>query len=442
VAYSRTAALRLPSSVYRVETYRDSPAPSSDPSDTTPMRWLPDMSSELRPVARPSSFRMDMSDMARPLPRPLSWTMDMSSAMTPVARPQTAPLATRQEGTVPMAAPRSHGVVQVLRGLAGGGGHHGGGHHGGGHHGGGHHGGGHHGGGHHGGGRGWGARGAFGPWGGYSYPYLYDYYQPAPAVLDTTDLELAVDEVGRMLAREPELVAVMDLHSPQRVLVTVLSGVAANRVRSMTPGSVRGIPVVVSVERALGRKGTNGLGGVFAEHMFSGLDTGIEGLGATLRINNVGQGDPAVRALQTQLARIGALAGAIGGPSPVDGKWGPNTANATRTAAEMVGYTGPFAYDASGSTVTVPDELLAAIAAYRPPARVVDPQPAPPPGTPPGTQMLPAVNATASSSRKWLPWLLVGGGILAAGTVVMAMTRKPRTSVAANRRRARRRSRR
>jgi hypothetical protein len=57
-----------------------------------------------------------------------------------------------------------------------------------------------------------------------------------------------------------------------------------------------------------------------------------------------------------------------------------------------------------------------------------------------GDGLLPSATAEASQGEpRWLPWLLVGGGVLVAGGIVYASTRKP---VAANRHRRRRRRRR
>jgi hypothetical protein len=60
-----------------------------------------------------------------------------------------------------------------------------------------------------------------------------------------------------------------------------------------------------------------------------------------------------------------------------------------------------------------------------------------------GDGLLPSSVNSSSGTPSWLPWALVGGGVLAAGAIAWAVTRTPkRVAVAANRRRRRRRARR
>jgi len=58
-----------------------------------------------------------------------------------------------------------------------------------------------------------------------------------------------------------------------------------------------------------------------------------------------------------------------------------------------------------------------------------------------GDGLLPSSDAPSSSGPTWLPWALIGGGVLVAGGIVWVATRKP-ARVTANKRRRRRRRRR
>lgn len=188
-------------------------------------------------------------------------------------------------------------------------------------------------------------------------------------------------------------------------------------------------------------------------YMRNGLS--FSGLGAAFTVD-LRSGDAGIRGVQQELSRLGFLESdesAFG----IDGKWGPRTESAIRSAARYVGYSGT-PYRRSGSTVTIPDELLALL-------RLASPAP---PGTTGRvstvTPVTPAPETTTEApppvEEPWRGRTIVGLslmsiasgiGILAlAGVALYAMTRPEesrtsrtstpmalRTTLAANRRRRR-----
>ena len=186
----------------------------------------------------------------------------------------------------------------------------------------------------------------------------------------------------------------------------------------------------------------------------------FSGLGEVMTVNTH-VGDDRVRALQRELARLGFL-DADESTFGVDGKWGPRTEGALRSAARYAGYTST-PYTRSGTTVTVPDELLALLRAAAPaPAgttgRVATPEVILPADTRPGTS--PSVDEPGWTERTLfgisVPLVVTGVGMMLVGGVALYMTMRPaeRTSLpsrsslrstvpmsamAANRRRRRRR---
>lgn len=89
----------------------------------------------------------------------------------------------------------------------------------------------------------------------------------------------------------------------------------------------------------------------------------FSGLGEVMTVN-LRTGDERVRSLQTELARLGFLESDTTSAG-IDGKWGPRTETGLRNAARYVRYTSqPFTR--SGSTVTVPDELISMLRSASP----------------------------------------------------------------------------
>lgn len=97
-----------------------------------------------------------------------------------------------------------------------------------------------------------------------------------------------------------------------------------------------------------------------------------------------------------------------------------------------------FGSDADLGQVTLPepatDDLIHDLATM--PTRTVTPttSTAPPKA---GAGFRPTVDLSTTSATPWVPYALVGGGIVIAGLLIWSATRRPRTT--ANRRRHRRR---
>lgn len=91
---------------------------------------------------------------------------------------------------------------------------------------------------------------------------------------------------------------------------------------------------------------------------YNGLRS-IGSLGASFRSNS---SDPGIEDLQTELARLGFLVNERS-PQGIDARWGDRTELALRFAAKYVGLTRYYESPirAVGSTVEIPDELIAAI---------------------------------------------------------------------------------
>jgi len=160
---------------------------------------------------------------------------------------------------------------------------------------------------------------------------------------------------------------------------------------------------------------------------------GYGGIGSTATVDTV-RGDDGVRIIQTQLQRLGFLAPGTG-PTGVDGKWGVRTENAMRAAAQYVGYTGT-PYTVSGTTVTVPDDLMNLIQNAPPltPQQVQTIVGTPSssdggglitPATPDTMTAAPNGGTAATGSTfPWMPVLLIGGGLIGIAAVVYMSKRK------------------
>lgn len=162
------------------------------------------------------------------------------------------------------------------------------------------------------------------------------------------------------------------------------------------------------------------------------------------------QPDAGMRDLQQQLQRLGYLQQG-GGIYGADGKFGPRTANALRSAAAYVGWTGA-AYSPSDAaekrsgTVTVPDDLLQRLRSASPnpnaPFASGDPVPAPDAPAEPdeerrviGPHLDPKPAAAGRSDDKWIIAAVAGAAILGVGGIIAYRMRTQRRPVAANRRR-------
>lgn len=97
----------------------------------------------------------------------------------------------------------------------------------------------------------------------------------------------------------------------------------------------------------------------------TGYLEGLRGTSLGLVFNSTGSVDPAVREIQTELARLGFLFSEPG-PEGVDGRWGPRTRLALRHAAAYVGWTGDFVIELRATASDVPDELMQRLRAARP----------------------------------------------------------------------------
>lgn len=181
-----------------------------------------------------------------------------------------------------------------------------------------------------------------------------------------------------------------------------------------------------------------------------GFYGGLGDLGETYSINWT-RGDVGVRQLQQELQRLGFL-GPGTGEFGADGKWGPRTEMALRSAARYVGweegsYTAAYANQRhSAGTVEVPDELIVRL-------REAQPAPAGTPGAryadePEEEPILigphldpPAVPSNGGGGTGWLPAALIGVGVIGAGAYIVYKMRPPKPRITANRRRRRRRRR-
>jgi len=113
----------------------------------------------------------------------------------------------------------------------------------------------------------------------------------------------------------------------------------------------------------------------------------FSGLGEVMTVN-LRTGDERVRALQTELARLGFLE-SDSSSAGIDGKWGPRTETALRNAARYVNYSAtPFTR--SSSRVTVPDELLGLIRAASPAPSGTEGRVAASTAPPPATDLRPS----------------------------------------------------
>lgn len=93
-------------------------------------------------------------------------------------------------------------------------------------------------------------------------------------------------------------------------------------------------------------------------------------------------------------------------------------------------------YSSSGQRVSQSTQRHRLMSEPKEPAKTPTRDPLPAPRE--GDGLLPSQAAPERSSR-WLPWVLVGGGLLVAGGIVLVGARRPRRPVRANRKRRRKR---
>lgn len=165
---------------------------------------------------------------------------------------------------------------------------------------------------------------------------------------------------------------------------------------------------------------------------------GYYGLSGTYPVQQESEG---VQELQRELQRLGYLQRGTG-VYGADGRFGPRTATALRSAARYVGWTdAPYSPSNAGEmrsgNVTIPDDLMDRLRAARPDpdaphAGGGEPRPADAPVDPDISRgAAPPAPATReeASGRGWVPSAVIGGGVLAIGLLIaysMYSQKKPR----------------